>query len=187
MTGPLRLRSSRLPGLYERPLPERLATLAQWAGLEASEQATLLGMSGLTAAQADRMVENAIGIYALPMGLATNFLINNTDYLIPMVIEEPSVIAAVSHAAKLARAGGGFTTTSDEPIMIGQLQILGLDNVYSAAGKLWDARTRLIEAANDRTSTIVKMGGGARAIELHPYLESASWSNAHCAFAVRYS
>jgi len=172
MTGPLRLRSSRLPGLYERPLPERLAMLAQWAGLDASEQATLLGMSGLTAGQADRMIENAIGIYALPLGIATNFLINNTDYLIPMVIEEPSVIAAVSHAAKLARAGGGFTTTSDPPIMIGQLQVLDLENVYSAAGKLWDARASLIEAANDPGSTIVKLGGGARTIELHPYLES---------------
>src|SRR5579859_7283581 len=141
-SGPLRARSSRLPGFYERPLPDRLALVAQWASLDASEQAILLGMSGLTAAQADRMVENALGIYALPFGVATNFLINAVDYLVPMVIEEPSVIAAVSHAAKLARAGGGFTASSDEPLMIGQLQILNVDNVYAAAGRLWEARAQ---------------------------------------------
>jgi len=171
-SGPLRARSSRLPGFYERPLPDRLALVAQWASLDASEQAILLGMSGLTAAQADRMVENALGIYALPFGVATNFLINAVDYLVPMVIEEPSVIAAVSHAAKLARAGGGFTASSDEPLMIGQLQILNVDNVYAAAGRLWEARAQVLEAANDPTSSIVKNGGGARDLELHPYPES---------------
>ncbi|MHB8629775.1 MAG: hydroxymethylglutaryl-CoA reductase, degradative [Aggregatilineales bacterium] len=174
MTGPLRLKSSRIPGFYERPLPDRLGLVAQWAGLDATEQAILLGMSGLSAAQADRMIENVIGIYALPLGIAVNFLINTVDYLIPMAIEEPSVVAAVSYAAKLARAGGGFTTTSDEPIMIGQLQILGVDNVYAAVGRLWDARARLLEAANDPTSSIVQSGGGARNLEFHPYPETAA-------------
>ena len=88
--------SSRISGLYQRSLPDRVALVAQWAGLDASEQATLLGMTGLNATQADQMIENVIGVYALPMGLATNFLINDKDYLIPMVIEEPSVVAACS-------------------------------------------------------------------------------------------
>ena len=165
-------KSSRIPGFYERPLPERLALVAQWAGLDASEQSALLGMNGLNATQADKMVENAIGVYALPLGIAVNFTINRTDYLIPMAIEEPSVIAAVSYAAKLARVEGGFTTTSDEPIMIGQLQILKVDNVYAAAGRLWDARTALIEAANDPSSSIIQRGGGARGLEFHPYPDS---------------
>lgn len=173
MTAPLRARSSRIPGFYERSLPDRLGLVAQWARLDSTEQAVLLGMSGLSPAQADRMIENVIGVYALPLGIAVNFLINNVDYLIPMAIEEPSVVAAVSYAAKLARAGGGFTTTSDESIMIGQLQILGVDNVYAAVGRLWDARTRLLEAANDPTSSIVQSGGGARNLEFHPYPESA--------------
>lgn len=180
MTAPLnsrvvaagRNKSSRIPGFYERPLPERLALVAQWAGLDTSEQSTLLGMNGLSALQADKMVENAVGVYALPLGIAVNFTINHSDYLIPMAIEEPSVIAAVSYAAKLARAEGGFLASSDEPLMIGQLQIMKLDNVYAAAGKLWDARAMLLDAANDPTSSIVQRGGGARRIEFQPYPDS---------------
>lgn len=161
-------RSSRLPGFYQRPLPERIALVGEWAGLTAAEQAVLLGMTGLTAAQADHMIENAIGVYALPMGIATNFLINGRDYLIPMVVEEPSVVAACSFAAKLARAGGGFIATSDEPIMIGQIQVLDVDNVYAAAGRVWEIRDKLLDRANDPTTSIVKRGGGARDIELRP-------------------
>ncbi|MCS7071319.1 MAG: hydroxymethylglutaryl-CoA reductase, partial [Anaerolinea sp.] len=92
--------TSRLPGFYRRSLPERAAVVAEWAGLSAAEQAAMIGAAGLTAAQADHMVENVIGIYSLPLAIATNFLINGRDYLIPMVIEEPSVVAAVSNAAK---------------------------------------------------------------------------------------
>src|SRR5215470_1468142 len=124
--------TSRIPGFYKRSLAERAAVVAQWANLTPLEQATLLGISGLNASQADNMIENAIGIYALPMGVATNFLINDRDYLVPMVIEEPSVVAAVSNAAKMFREGGGFFTSSDEPIMIGQIQVLDLPDIYVA-------------------------------------------------------
>ncbi|MBX3065868.1 MAG: hydroxymethylglutaryl-CoA reductase, degradative [Anaerolineae bacterium] len=165
-------RSSAISGFYKKSLPERMALLAQWAGLESQEQAALLGVSGLSAAQADQMIENVVGIYALPFGIATNFLINNTDYLIPMVIEEPSVVAACSFAAKLARAGGGFTVGTDDPVMIGQIQVLDVDNVYAAAGRVWDIREKLLHEANDPTSSIVKRGGGARGIELRPFTES---------------
>src|SRR5437868_14523136 len=89
-------RSSRLSGFYQRNLPDRVATVAQWAGLDSSEQATLLGITGLNSTQADQMIENVVGVYALPIGIATNFLINGKDYLIPMVVEEPSVVAACS-------------------------------------------------------------------------------------------
>lgn len=168
----IRRKSSRIPGFYQRSLPDRLALVAQWAGLDAADQAVLLGMSGLSSAQADNMIENVIGIYALPFGVAINFLINGEDYLIPMVIEEPSVVAAVSYAAKLVRSGGGFTASSDEPLMIGQIQVLDVDNVYAAAGRVWDIREELLREANDPTSSIVQRGGGARSIELNPFTDT---------------
>ncbi len=167
-------KSSRIPGFYQRPLPDRLALVAQWAGLDASDQAILLGMNGLTPAEADRMIENVIGVYTLPLGVAINFLVNGEDYLVPMVIEEPSVVAAVSYGAKMIRSGGGFTATSDDPVMIGQIQVLDIDNVYAAAGRIWDVRDELLKAANDLTSSIVQRGGGSRAIELHPYPDTAA-------------
>ena len=169
---PQNQKSSRLPNFYQRSLPERVAIVGQWAGLDDSEQAVLLGMNGLNSTQADQMIENVIGTYSLPMGVATNFLINGKDYLIPMVIEEPSVVAACSFAAKLVRAGGGFITSSDAPVMIGQIQVLGVDNVYAAAGRVWEVREELLHEANDPTSNIVKAGGGARDLELRPFTES---------------
>src|SRR5688572_27733104 len=136
--------TSRIPGFYRRTLAERAAIVAQWALLSPQEQATLLGINSLNAGQADNMIENAIGVFPLPLGVATNFLINGEDYLVPMVIEEPSVLAAVSHAARLFREGGGFTASSDEPVMIGQIQVLDLDDVYAAAGVVKAQRERLI-------------------------------------------
>ena len=177
-------KSSRIPGFYQRPLPDRLALVAQWAGLDASEQAILLGMNGLTPAEADRMIENVIGVYTLPLGVAINFLVNGEDYLVPMVIEEPSVVAAVSYGAKMIRSGGGFTATSDDPVMIGQIQVLDIDNVYAAAGRIWDVRDELLKAANDLTSSIVQRGGGSRAIELHPYPDTGSRSDVDRSSAV---
>ncbi len=174
MTTLPRRKSSRISGFYQRPLPERLALVAQWAGLDAAEQAILLGMSGMNSSQADHMIENVVGIYALPLGIATNFLVNGIDYLIPMVIEEPSVVAALSNAAKLVREGGGFTASSDDPIMIGQIQVLDVDNVYAAAGRLWEIRDELLSLVNDPATPIVQYGGGARGIEFHPYPETPS-------------
>jgi hydroxymethylglutaryl-CoA reductase len=166
-------KSSRISGFYQRSLPDRVAAVAQWAGLDSAEQATLLGMTGLNATQADQMIENVIGVYGLPMGLVTNFQMNTLDYLVPMVVEEPSVVAACSFASKLARDGGGFTTSSDDPVMIGQIQLLDIENVYVAAGKVWEIRQALLDAANDPTLSIVKMGGGAREIELRPFTDTA--------------
>lgn len=165
-------RSSRIAGFYQRTLPERAAIVAQWAGLDSREQGALVGLTGLTATQADHMIENVIGIYALPLGIATNFLINGRDYLIPMVIEEPSVVAGCSFAARLARAGGGFITASDDPVMIGQIQVLGVDNVYAAAGRIWEQREALMREADDAASAIVQLGGGARGLEVRPIPDS---------------
>lgn len=161
--------TSRISGFYKRSQAERAALVAQWAGLTPQEQSAMLGIGGLNAAQADHMIENAIGVYALPLGIATNFLINERDYLIPMVVEEPSVLAAVSNAARLFREGGGFSTSSDEPIMIGQMQVLDLEDVYAAAGAVKVQRKRLVQFINEEIGgSIVKRGGGAREIEVRP-------------------
>jgi len=101
-------KSSRLPGFYDLSVAERAGTAAQWAELTAGELAVL--EEGLSSAQADQMIENIVGTHALPLGIATNFLINGRDYLIPMAIEEPSVVAGASFAARLVRQGGGFST-----------------------------------------------------------------------------
>jgi hydroxymethylglutaryl-CoA reductase len=143
--------------------------ITEWAGLTEADQAALDGTGGLNLEQAGQMIENAIGLYALPIGVATNFLINGEDYLIPMVTEEASVVAAASNAARLVREGGGFKTESDEPIMIGQIQVMDTSNVYAAAGRVWDIREELIHLANDPTSSIVKRGGGVRDIDLRPF------------------
>jgi hydroxymethylglutaryl-CoA reductase len=164
--------TSRLPGFYKRSLAERAAMVAQWAGLTPEEQSALLGLSGLNASQADNMIENAIGVYALPLGIATNFLVNGQDYLVPMVIEEPSVVAAVSNAAKMFREGGGFVTSSDEPVMIGQIQVLDLPDIYAAAGAVKSQKKMLLAEANLVGGSIVKHGGGARDIQVRPIMET---------------
>ncbi|HVU11877.1 MAG TPA: hydroxymethylglutaryl-CoA reductase, degradative [Phototrophicaceae bacterium] len=161
--------TSRIPGFYKRPLAERAALVAEWGKLTPAEQSVMLGIGGLNAAQSDNMIENAVGVYALPLGVATNFLINNEEYLIPMVVEEPSVLAAVSNAARLFREGGGFSTSSDEPIMIGQIQVLDLDDVFAAAGAIKAQRKKLVDFVNEQIGgSIVERGGGARGIEVRP-------------------
>lgn len=166
-------KTSRISGFYNRTLQERAALVAAWATLTSDEQNTLLGVSGLNADQASNMIENAIGVYALPLGIATNFLINGRDYLVPMVIEEPSVVAAVSNAARLFREGGGFSTSSDEPVMIGQIQVLDLDDVEAAAAKVLANRERLLAAADEIGGSIVKRGGGARDIEVRSFPDTS--------------
>ncbi len=162
------MKSSRLPGFYKLGMAERVAVVAEWAGLSDDEAAVLAGQ-GLTPGQADHMIENALGTYALPLGVAANFLINGRDYLIPMTVEEPSVLAAVSHAAKLIRAGGGFAAEASEPVMIGQIQVLDLDDLAAATLALEAHRTELMALADSCSRSIVKRGGGSRDIELRPF------------------
>jgi hydroxymethylglutaryl-CoA reductase len=164
--------TSRIPGFYKRPLTERAALVAQWADLSKTEQAILLGVNGLNAAHADHMIENVVGIYGLPLGVATNFLVNGVDVLVPMVIEEPSVVAACSNAAKLFRDGGGFACSSDESVMIGQIQVLDLADVYVAAGAVMAQKDRLLAEANRVGGSIVKHGGGVRGIEVRPFVDT---------------
>ena len=154
-------KTSRLPGFYKLSLKDRAAVVAELAGLTASEKAILMG-EGLSPDQADQMIENVVGIHALPLGIAVNFLINGQDYLIPMAIEEPSVVAGASFAARLVREGGGFTTSSDEPVMIGQIQVLDVADPQAARSELLAQKSRLLQLADQTDPLIVSLGGGAR-------------------------
>ncbi len=160
--------SSRLPGFYKLSLQERAQTVAEWAQLDKDETAVLLH-GGLDAGQADYMIENAIGTFGLPLGIAANFMINGRDYLIPMAVEEPSVLAAVGHAAKLIRAGGGFHTESTDPVMIGQIQVLDIPDMQAAIATLEQNKQRLMDEADAGSQNIVKRGGGSRGIEIRPF------------------
>ena len=157
-------RSSRLSGFYQLSVEQRVATLAEWAQLTPDEVALLA--AGMEVARGDKMIENVVGRYDLPLGIATNFTVNGRDYLIPLAVEEPSVVAAVSFAARLARAGGGFRTGSTAPIMIGQVQLLGVTDHVTAAAAIDAAKDELLAAANT-SPTIARLGGGPVDIETH--------------------
>lgn len=161
--------SSRLTGFYNRPLEERIEQVARWAALTEDETATLRSATGLNLARADQMIENVVGLYSLPLGIAVNFVVNGRDVLVPMVIEEPSVVAGASFAAKLARAGGGFQATTTAPEMIGQLQVLDVADPWSARFDLLAAREELLALANESDPVIVNLGGGARDLEVRVF------------------
>lgn len=163
--------SSRLSGYYQKSIDERVSILVEWANLSADE--TDLLDTALTLAQADKMIENVVGRYALPLGIGANFLVNGDDYLIPMVIEEPSVVAAVSYAARLARAGGGFFTSSTDPIMIAQIQLLDVPDAEAAERAIRRAEDDLLAAANT-SPTIAQLGGGPRWLEVRHLADTAA-------------
>ena len=145
---------------YQMDMIERRELLKAESGLTSDEMDALCGDPGLSEAAADVMIENVIGCYALPLGIARNFLINGRDVLIPMVIEEPSVVAAASNGARIARAGGGFTASADVPCMIGQLQILGVEDPNRAKSALETEKTKLLAMAAESCPRLILRGGG---------------------------
>ncbi len=158
------MKSSRISGFYKLPIEERLKIVKEFSKLS-DEEAEFLMKGHLDIELADRMIENVVGMTELPMGIATNFKINGKDYLIPMAIEEPSVVAAASHAAKLAREGGGFFTSSTEPIMISQIQVVGLKNPHFAKMQVLEHKEELMRIANEQDPVLIKVGGGCRDIK----------------------
>jgi hydroxymethylglutaryl-CoA reductase len=158
-------RSSRLAGFYKQSLAARVEKVASWAALNEQDTATLRGAMGLDTERADQMIENVVGLHALPLGIAVNFLVNDRDVLVPMVIEEPSVVAGASFAAKLARAGGGFIARATPPEMIGQIQVLDIADPWSARFDVLAAREELLARANETDPVLVRLGGGARDLE----------------------
>jgi hydroxymethylglutaryl-CoA reductase len=157
--------TSRIPSFYNLPLDERAQKLAEAAGLSLEELAGLHA-AGLSAEGADHMVENAVGTFALPLGIGLNFVVDGREVLVPMAIEEPSVIAGASFMAKLARAGGGFRTTSSEPLMIGQMQVLEVKDLQASRTALLAHKADLLALADDIDPLLKKLGGGARDLEV---------------------
>lgn len=158
-------RTSEIPGFYKLGPEDRLKFVQEFAGLSDDEAKLLQQTGALDLEQANRMIENVIGTTELPLGIATNFLINGKDYLIPMALEEPSVVAAASNAAKIARARGGFRTESTPPIMIGQIQLVDAKNPSEAREKILAQKKQILFKANEQDPFLVKLGGGAVDLE----------------------
>ncbi len=156
------MKTSVIPKFYNLPFEEKLRIVKDFAGLTDEEVAILKNSGSLPIEIAERMIENVVGVAHIPLGVAVNFIINGKPYLIPMAIEEPSVVAAASHAAKLAAAKGGFFTSSTEPIMIGQIQVVGVDKPEKAKADLLLEKERILEEANKQDPVLVSMGGGAK-------------------------
>lgn len=154
--------SSDLQGFYKLPMEKRRDILKQFASLTDDEVKTLAGTGGLPADVADHMIENVVGGYTYPLGIATNFRINDKDFLVPMALEEPSVVAAASNAAKMARVKGGFTVTNTGPVMIGQIQVVNVPKPENARAKLLERKADILKKANDQDPMLVSLGGGAK-------------------------
>jgi len=159
------VRSSSISGFYKLSPKERLEAVKEFAHLTDEEAASLQNTGSLPLDLADRMIENVVGMFPLPLGIAVNFLINENDYLIPMAIEEPSVVAAASYAAKMVRDGGGFHTSSTPPIMIGQVQVVDVKDPYAAKMRLLQAKSEILQKANEQDPVLVSAGGGAKDLE----------------------
>ncbi|MBN2084416.1 MAG: hydroxymethylglutaryl-CoA reductase, degradative [Anaerolineales bacterium] len=157
--------SSRISGFHNKSIKERRQALIDGAWLDSTDTA-ILDRGGIEPALADRMIENVIGLYALPLGIATNFLINGREVLVPMAVEEPSVVAGVSFMARLIREGGGFSADADEPEMIGQIQILDLPDLTAAEKTLLAHREEILAEAAEADPVLVRAGGGPRDIEV---------------------
>jgi hydroxymethylglutaryl-CoA reductase len=157
--------SSRIPEFRRLSLADRRRELVARADLT-SDDLALLDTGGICAADADRMVENAVGVYALPLGVALNFQINQRDYLVPMAVEEPSVIAAASYAARMVRAGGGFSATADPPVMIAQIELRDVGDPPAARARIEAARAEILAMADRSQPGLVAVGGGARDLEV---------------------
>jgi hydroxymethylglutaryl-CoA reductase len=157
-------RTSRVPGLRDLPVEARRKLVAQSAGIDPQLLAAFAPDRGMGIGLADHMIENVVGVLGVPLGVATNFVVNGREVLVPMASEEASVVAAASNAAKVARVHGGFTTSSTEPIMQAQVQIVGVPDPEAGRVRLLEARQELIDLANAQDPQLVAFGGGVRDI-----------------------
>jgi hydroxymethylglutaryl-CoA reductase len=159
-------KTSQISGFYKLTPEERIKYVKDFADLTEKEEKILQSTGALDMEIADRMIENVVGTFPLPLGIAMNFLINNREYMIPMAIEEPSVVAAATYAAKMARKKGGFFTSSTDPIMIGQIQAVEIMDPYAAKMKILAAKKEILQKANDQDPILVSVGGGAKDLEV---------------------
>ncbi len=159
-------KTSAFSGFYKLAIEKRLELVKEFANLTDEEVKILRNTGALPQGLADRMIENVIGAFPVPLAIAVNFLINKKDYLIPMAIEEPSVVAAASYAAKMVRNGGGFHTSSTSPIMIGQIQTVGLENPHHAQMVIHTHKEDILKKANEQDPILVSLGGGAKDLDV---------------------
>lgn len=163
-----RLDRSRFPGFYKLSVAERVRALHERGWLSDEDyQALASGEHTLQVSKADKLIENVVGVMGLPVGLGLNFLVNGHEYVVPLVVEEPSIVAALSSAAKVARAGGGFQVESTEPILIGQVQVVDVPNPAQAKAVLLQHKEEILNLANSLHPQMVARGGGANDIEVH--------------------
>nr|MCS5526259.1 hypothetical protein [Candidatus Poseidoniales archaeon] len=157
--------NSRLKGFYKLSVKERRDMIAELAGLDQEAVDALAAMGELSESAADRIIENVVGTLALPVGVATNFIVDGDHYLVPFALEEPSVVAAASNMAKRCHATGGFVSNNTEPIMIGQIQVVGCEDPFAAKEAVLSATNELISACNEVDPILVKFGGGCKDLE----------------------
>jgi len=162
----LKEKTSQLPGFYKLSPKERLKLVKNFAGLTDEDVDILQSTGSLDLDLANRMIENVVGAFPVPLGIAVNFFINKRDYLIPMAIEEPSVVAAASYAAKMVREGGGFFTNSTPPVMIGQIQTVDVRDPHGAKMAIYAAKEEILKKANEQDPMLVSLGGGAKDLEV---------------------
>lgn len=160
------MKTSSYSGFFKLSTEERMKEVAEFCGLTQEEQAILKDANSLDMDTADHMIENVIGRYTYPLGVAINFVINGKDYVIPMASEEPSVLAACSNAAKMARPGGGFTTDYTGNIMISQIQLLDVPTPHYAKGKILEHKAQIAEICNAKDPVLVSLGGGVKDVEV---------------------
>ena len=163
---------SKIPKIRVLDPADRLAAVCSAAYLSKSEQYALSGESVLPVSVANGMIENVIGKFELPLGVAANFMINGKDYLIPMAVEEPSVVAAASYMAKIARQCNGFTTSSTSPVMRAQIQLIRVADPFDTKQKLLQAEEDIVELANSKDQVLLDLGGGCKEIEVHVFEDS---------------
>ncbi|TPM92649.1 hydroxymethylglutaryl-CoA reductase, degradative [Mesorhizobium sp. B2-1-3A] len=165
--------NSRIEKFRDLSPADRLAKAGEAAGLSQTDRDALRGLGALPLNIADGMIENVIGTFEIPLGVATNFTINGRDYLIPMAVEEPSVVAAASYMARIARGCGGFETSSTAPIMRAQVQILDISDPHGARARLLSSRDEIVAAANEKDRVLNRLGGGCRDIEVQVFEDTA--------------
>lgn len=159
-------KTSKISGFYKLSPDERLKAVSEFSNLAEEEASNIRTTGALDIDAADKMAENVIGVMEVPMGVAVNFLINGKDYLIPMATEEPSVIAAASNSAKMARDSGGFITSNTGPVMIGQVQAVGISDPHGARITILENRDEILKQANEVDPVLVRFGGGAKDVEV---------------------
>lgn len=160
------MRDSNYSGFFKLPMEKRLEEVAEFASLTEEEKEILTSADSLDRDKADHMIENVIGKFALPMGVALNFTINGRDVIVPMVCEEPSVVAACSNAAKMARPSGGFKASSSGNVMIAQIQVMGVPTPSASKSMILEKKEEIIRICNEKDPVLVKMGGGVKDVEV---------------------